>query len=98
MTKKKLEARSSLGPIAQALIQDHLGPDRKVTDVEGFFTAPTQILHNAYALGWKDCREVKGHQMSKEPVLSKRRARRRFIVSKNGSYEATLSVLDGSRS
>jgi len=57
MTKKKLEARR--GPIAQALIQDQLGLDRKVTDVERFFTALTQALHDAYALGWKDCREVK---------------------------------------
>ena len=60
MTKKKLEASSALGPIAQALIQDHLGPDRKVTDMERFRTALTQALHNAYALGWNDCREVKG--------------------------------------
>ena len=60
MTKKKLEARSALGPIAQALIQDHLRPDRKVTDVGRFLTALTQALHDAYALGWRDCREVKG--------------------------------------
>ena len=59
MTKKKLEARSALGPIAQALVQDQLGLDRKVTDVERFLTALTQALHDAYALGWKDCREVK---------------------------------------
>ena len=44
MTKKKLKGRSALGLIAQALIQDHLGPDRKVTDVERFFTALTQAL------------------------------------------------------
>jgi hypothetical protein len=60
MAKKKLEARSALGSIAQALIQDHLAPDRKVTDVERFFTDLTQALHDAYALGWKDCGEVKG--------------------------------------
>lgn len=60
MTKKKLEASSALRPMAQALIQNHLGPDRKVTDVGRFFTALTQALHDAYALGWKDCREVKG--------------------------------------
>ena len=60
MTKKRLEARSALRPIAQALIQDHLAPDRTVTDVERFLTALTQALHDAYALGWKDCREVKG--------------------------------------
>jgi hypothetical protein len=44
MTKKKLEGRSALGLIAEALIQDHLGPDHKVTDVERFFTALTQAL------------------------------------------------------
>ena len=60
MAKKKLEARSAMGAIAQALIQDHLTPDRKVTDVERFFTALTQSLNDTYALGWNDCREVKG--------------------------------------
>ena len=59
MTKKKLEARSALGPLAQALIQDHPGPDRKVSDVGRFLTALTQALHDAYALGGRDCREVK---------------------------------------
>jgi hypothetical protein len=57
---KKLEARSALGAIAQALIQDHLAPDHSVADVERFFTALTQALHDAYALAWNDCREVKG--------------------------------------
>ena len=32
MAKKKLEARSALGSIAQALIQDKLAPDHRVTD------------------------------------------------------------------
>ena len=59
MAKKKLEARSAMGPIAQALIHDHLGPDRKVTDVERFFTALMQALHDAYALGWKDRGDIK---------------------------------------
>jgi hypothetical protein len=58
MTKKRLEASSALRPIAQALIQDHLAPDRKVTDVERFLTALTQALHDAYALGWNDRGEV----------------------------------------
>jgi hypothetical protein len=48
------EAGSAMGPIAHALIQDHLGPDHKVTDRERFFTALMQALHDAYGLGWND--------------------------------------------
>ena len=62
MTKKKVQAKlsatSALGPIADALIQSYLGPDRKVLDMERFFTALMQALHDAYALGWKDRGEV----------------------------------------
>ena len=53
MEKKNLpnpEAGSAMGPIAHALIQDYLGPDHKVTDMERFFTALMQALHDAYTL------------------------------------------------
>jgi hypothetical protein len=52
--QKKPEATSAMGPIAHALIQDYLGPDHRVTNMERFFTALMQALHDAYALGWKD--------------------------------------------
>jgi hypothetical protein len=62
MTKKKvgskLKAQSALGPIAHALIQDYLGPYQRVIDMERFFTALMQALHDAYALGWKDRGEI----------------------------------------
>ena len=62
MTKKKvgskLKTQSALGPIAHALIQDYLGPDQRVIDMERFFTALMQALHDAYALGWKDRGEI----------------------------------------
>ena len=49
MAKKQVgskpRAMSALGPIAHALIQDHLGPDQGVTNVERFFTALMQALH-----------------------------------------------------
>jgi hypothetical protein len=51
----KPKAQSALGPIAHALI---LGPDHKVIDMERFFTALMQALHDAYGLGWKDRGEV----------------------------------------
>jgi hypothetical protein len=54
----KLVARSALGPLAHGLIQGYLGPDHKVTDMERFFTALMQALHDAYALGWKDRGEI----------------------------------------
>jgi hypothetical protein len=38
--------------------QDYLGPDHRVTNMERFFTALMQALHDAYALGWKDRGEV----------------------------------------
>ena len=40
------------------LIQDYLGPDHLVTDVERFFTALMQALQHAYALGWNDRGDV----------------------------------------
>ena len=62
MTKKqggsKLEAQSAWGPIAHALIQGYLGPDQRVSNMERFFTALMQALHDAYALGWKDRGEI----------------------------------------
>jgi hypothetical protein len=54
----KPKAQSALGPIAHALIQDYLGPDQRVTDIERFFTALMQALYDAYATGWKDRGEV----------------------------------------
>jgi hypothetical protein len=54
----KPEASSAMGPIAHALIQDYLGPDHRVTNMERFFTALMQALHDAYALGWKDRGDV----------------------------------------
>jgi len=62
MTKKqvgsKLKAQSALGPIAHALIEGYLGPDKQTTNMERFFTALMQALHDAYALGWKDRGEI----------------------------------------
>src|SRR6185503_6163737 len=62
MTKKKvgskLKAQSALGPIAHALIQDYLGPYQRVIDMERFFTALRQALHDAYARGWRDRGEI----------------------------------------
>ena len=57
-----LKAQSALGPIARALIQGYLGPDHKVTDMDRFFTALMQALHDAYGLGWKDRGEVQKRQ------------------------------------
>ena len=54
----KPKAQSALGPIAHALVQDYLGPDHKVIDIERFFTALMQALHEAYALVWKDRGEI----------------------------------------
>jgi len=53
-----LEARSALGPIAQALIQTFLLPDHKVVDMERFSIALMQALYDAYALGFKDRGDV----------------------------------------
>ena len=62
MAKEKVgskpRAMSALGPIAHALIQGYLGPDQTVIDMERFFTALMQALHDAYALGWKDRGEI----------------------------------------
>jgi hypothetical protein len=49
---------SAMGLIAHGLIQGHLGPDHKVIDMEQFFAALIQGLHDAYAQGWKDRGEV----------------------------------------
>ena len=54
----KPKAQSAMGPIAHALIQGYLGPDQRVIDMERFFTALMQALHDAYALGWKDRGEI----------------------------------------
>ena len=54
----KPKAQSALGPLAHALVQDYLGPDHMVLDMERFFTALMQALHDAYALGWKDRGEI----------------------------------------
>jgi hypothetical protein len=54
----KPKASNAMGPMAHALIQDYLGPDHRVTDMERFFTALMQALQDAYALGWKNRGEV----------------------------------------
>ena len=54
----KPKAQSALGPIAHALIEGYLGPDQQITNMERFFTALMQALHDAYALGWKDRGEI----------------------------------------
>ena len=54
----KPKAQSALGPIAHGLIQGYLEPDQRVTNMERFFTALMQALHDAYALGWKDRGEI----------------------------------------
>ena len=66
MTKKRAgprsnlpEASSAMGPIARGLIEDYLGPDHRVIDMERFFTALMQALHDAYAQGWKDRGQIK---------------------------------------
>ena len=56
--KFTVQARSALAPMADALLQDHLGPDNKIADMERFLTAVMQALHDAYALGWKDRGEI----------------------------------------
>jgi hypothetical protein len=62
MAKKQVgskpRAMSALGPIAHVLIQSYLGPDQRVIDMERFFTALMQALHDAYGLGWKDRGEI----------------------------------------
>jgi hypothetical protein len=56
---KITEASSAMGPIARGLIQDFLGPDRRVIDMDRFITALMQALHDAYAQGWKDREQLK---------------------------------------
>jgi hypothetical protein len=53
------EATSAMSPIAHGLIQDYLGPDHRVIDMERFVTALMQALHNAYTQGWKDRDQTK---------------------------------------
>jgi hypothetical protein len=53
------EASSAMGPIARGLIQDSLGPDHRVIDMDRFMTALMQALHDAYAQGWKDRERIK---------------------------------------
>jgi hypothetical protein len=55
----QLKATSAMGSISVALMQDHIGPDHKVTDMDRFFTALLQALYDAYVQGWKDCADVK---------------------------------------
>ena len=52
------EASSAMGLIAHGLLQDYLGPDRRVIDMDRFCTALVQALYDAYAQGWKDCEDV----------------------------------------
>ena len=65
MTEKEVkpstmtEAGSAMGPIAHGLIQDYLGPDHRVIDMERFVIALMQALYDAYAQGWKDCDQLK---------------------------------------
>ena len=56
--RSKPEATSAMGLIAKVLLQDYIGPDRRVVDVDRFCTALVQALYDAYAQGWKDCEEV----------------------------------------
>ena len=50
----KPKATSAMGPIAHGLIQNYLGPDRQVTDMERFVAALIQALQDAYTQGWND--------------------------------------------
>jgi hypothetical protein len=66
MTKKRVgppsnlpEASSAMGPIARGLIEENLGPDHRVIDIERFFTGLMQALHDAYAQGWRDRGHIK---------------------------------------
>ena len=56
--RSKPKAQSALAPIAEALVQGYLGPKQRVINMERFFTALMQALHDAYALGWKDRGEI----------------------------------------
>jgi hypothetical protein len=66
MTKKQAgptsnlpEASSAMGPIARGLLEDYLGADRRVIDMERFFTALMQALHDASIQGWNDRSQIK---------------------------------------
>jgi hypothetical protein len=50
-----------MGPIAHGLLQSYLGPDHKVIDMERFFIALMQALHDVYVQGWKDRGEIEEH-------------------------------------
>jgi hypothetical protein len=43
--------------IAHGLIRGYIGPDDKVADVTGFFSALVQALEAAYQQGWNKCVE-----------------------------------------
>ena len=62
------EACSAMGLIAHGLLQDYLGPDRKVIDMDRFCTALVQTLYDAYAQGWKDCEDVQRNKSSSGPI------------------------------
>jgi hypothetical protein len=60
-----------MGVTARGLLQDYLGPDRRVVEVDRFCTALVQALYDAYAQGWKDCEEVRmgdGTRSSKHSI------------------------------
>jgi hypothetical protein len=40
--------------IAHGLIQRHVSPDEKITDMRSFYWALTQALQEAHLKGWKD--------------------------------------------
>lgn len=50
----KPKATSAMGQIAQGLIQNYLGPDCRVADMERFVAALIQSLQDAYTQGWND--------------------------------------------
>ena len=67
------KACSTMGMTAQGLIQDYLGLDGRVLEVDRFCTALLQALYDAYAQGWKDCEEVRtgeGTRSSKHSLSS----------------------------
>jgi len=53
------KACSTMGMTAQGLIQDYLGLDGRVLEVDRFCTALLQALYDAYAQGWKDYEDVR---------------------------------------
>ena len=53
------KACSAMGMTAKGLIQDYIGLDGRVLEVDRFCTALVQALYDAYAQGWKDCEDVR---------------------------------------